>query len=46
MDFSFASTGKFSSLAFVDSWMIFVEDLFGSVSVSPWDICNSVLIFV
>ena len=28
------------------SLMIFVEDLFGSVSVSPWDICNSVLIFV
>ena len=26
--------------------MFFVEDLFGSVSVSPWDICNSVLIFV
>ena len=28
------------------SLMIFVEDLFGSVPVSPWDICNLVLIFI
>ena len=28
------------------SLMIFVEDLFGSVPVSLWDICNLVLIFI
>ena len=28
------------------SLMIFVEDLFGSVLVSPWDIYNFVLILV